>query len=113
MADSRERLRLEVSRRNARLRAWCALGVPVGGGWECRGQISMVACCRLRCLACGKAQSLGTEIRTSRMDQLPAAERASILALEQLGCPHLSPLYLVEDPPELHAIWELELLAGG
>jgi hypothetical protein len=110
MAD----LQLELLRRNARLRAWRAVGVPIEGGWALRGRSSFSwGHLRLRCSACGRSDNDGA---AGSAGMVAHAER---LAIRQMltpdlpnPCPgHLAPL-LGEDPPEVLAILELELLAG-
>jgi hypothetical protein len=103
MAD----LALELLRRNARLRAWRATGLSFEGGWslEENGVVWLELCCgqcegfdQIGCLPSERddgARLLG-EILNSLSKQL---------------CPHLLPLR-GEDPPEVLAILELELVAG-
>jgi hypothetical protein len=99
-------LALALLRRNARLRAWRAYGVPVEGGWE-EWSDGGVWDFRVRCLACG-----GTHTAGLIFEAVLAAEERAIKRHLLSGCPHLAPL-LGDDPPEVTAIAELELLAGA
>jgi hypothetical protein len=97
-------LALEIHRRNARLRAWRAYGVPVEGGWEGTGLM-------LRCGVClgpWRGVKLSGHVRTQH---LAWQEVQLVRAMRRRDCPHLAPL-LGDDPPEVTAIAELELLAG-
>src|SRR5688572_11463890 len=89
--------------RNARLRAWQSLGVPVTGGWLywAGGGFTFLAGCG----ACGAI--IQPRVLTPGEPLTPAeAERDA-----GVPCPHLAPL-LGEDSPEVLAVTELELLAG-
>jgi hypothetical protein len=107
---------LELQRRNARLRAFRAYGIPVEGGWS---GIRFSA----RCATCnqGVARDLPSArpfaylkklgIPPERLRTVEATEGEVIAELVLRGCPHLSPL-LDPEPKEVLAIWELELLSG-
>src|SRR5687767_11872906 len=120
MAD----LHLELLRRNARLRAWHAYGLPVEGGWRSEGHDEgAILYLDLVCRRCGAGRSLG-----ARMTALLAEVERHLLeglsreeplrgnppyppARMRQACSHLAPL-LGEDPPGVRALFELELLAG-
>jgi hypothetical protein len=99
-------LALELHRRNARLRAWRAYGVPLGAsGWRRWGNrwLLVVGCDTCDTQFGNHVLGLGlNEFKTPK-----ALEREVLLR----SCPHLAPL-LGDDPPEVTAIAELELLAG-
>jgi hypothetical protein len=92
-------LALQLAYRNARLRAWRALGVPVRGGWlHWEGGWAFLAGCDCGVLLLPQLLEAGDS---------PAA-------LEQKAgapCDHLAPL-LGEEPPALLGLTRLELLAG-
>jgi hypothetical protein len=102
-------------RRNAGLRAWRSYGVPLTGGWQ-RDEPSVLL---LGCSVCGVEDkrvlpSDATGERLQRLMRLSEIGAARTLLIEEIGrpaCPHLAPL-LGEDPPEVRAMHELELLAG-
>jgi hypothetical protein len=81
-----------IRQRNARLRAWAALGTPVEGRWVRIGD-AMVA--HLGCASCRLGDS-------GRFHAAPVAmaafERAIIVKLHERGCVHLLPL--LRDDPE-------------
>jgi type II secretory pathway component PulM len=99
-------LHLELQKRNARLRAYRALGVPVDARWEIRprGRRSS-AVLTLGCALC-QAGAMKEAWSPAGM------ARAEGEALAFADCPHLAPL-LQPDPPELAALLDLELLAGA
>jgi hypothetical protein len=97
---------LALLRRNARLRAWRSYGVPIEGGWELHW--SGLAWVRLSCQRC-QDRRLEQPGHTSR--GLAAAEAIALRRAAAQGCPHLAPL-LEEDPLEVQAITELELLGN-
>jgi hypothetical protein len=112
-ADPAASLHLELLRRNARLRAFRALGVPIVGGWRYVGRMSLRddpfgrewAQWWARCGACASGER---DILLSDPEALEIYE-------EEQGvprCPHLAPL-LQPDPPELAALLDLEILAGA
>jgi hypothetical protein len=108
-------LHLEISRRNARLRAWRANGVPVEGGWALQGGAARLT---LRCGACGITTGPSSHGKSCTPPPPPGAsslarrERFELRHLEAIGCSHLSPL-AGSDPPAVIAVYELELLAVG
>jgi hypothetical protein len=117
-------LELELLRRNARLRAWRAYGVPVEGGWQLDlpGTTPRALWCDLKlgCGVCnrrGQSQSVNALGRHAEglLTALAAAERQALSRWWRSGwvavCSHLAPLLGV-DPPEVLAILELELLGG-
>jgi hypothetical protein len=113
MAD----LQLELLRRNARLRAWRAVGVPVEGGWvhgagvyRYAGEHPLVLL-TLRCGSCGQYSARAAKAPTPFYAMPEALRRCESYHLQGYACPHLAPL-LGDDPPEVLAILELELLAG-
>jgi hypothetical protein len=95
---------LELIRQRARLRAFKAYGTPVEGEWEeTRGQNRMrlgPAMARLRCGTCRAPLMLA-------LCEPPESSWYRVYG----GCHHLEPL-LGEDPLEVRAILDLELLAG-
>ncbi len=109
---------LEVYRRNARFRAWVSQGVPVGGGWAREGMGGLRL--RLSCTNCNASAS--DECHPATM------ERCEVNVLDWLLRSHgrrafrkrpCRMWYFLRDatrdradPPEVLAIWELELLAG-
>jgi hypothetical protein len=109
-------LLLELQKRNARLRAWRAYGVPIEGGWEPLKFLGHHVL-TLRCGDCGRGDWFARPPDATRHQ----VRRAEVILLDKLsdpkgdgsytGCPHLAPL-LGDDPPEVQAIAELELLAG-
>jgi hypothetical protein len=100
---------LEVAKRNARLRAWRAHGVPVEGRWTFGPDGLSLA---LRCSECGRGQSGGRpRNRSSLREGLEKKERDYLRELAQKGCYHLA-LLSGSEPPEVRATLELELLAG-
>jgi hypothetical protein len=110
-------LHLELLRRNARLRAWRAYGVPVEGGWDVWLGTPRL---QLRCAACDMIANGLASMRAGAYGerQLINLERKFVKRLINGAkgysgplCPHLAPL-LGADPPEVVAILELELLAG-
>jgi hypothetical protein len=103
---------LEIARRNARLRAWRAHGVPIEGCWERVGHSVRV---RLRCQACG-LEGQPSEPLSSKAEphRWRTAEDWQVRDITDKGCRHLaSHLLVATDPPEVITITELELLAGG
>jgi hypothetical protein len=116
-------LELEIARRNARLRAFRGLGVPVEGGWE-RSEYGLYYV-TLRCLLCqgpAKTEQLQSSVALvmgrglDRPNWIGAAREAELNAAFAtcLGVrwkQHLDRLW-EEDPPGLAALYELELLAG-
>lgn len=111
---SESRFALEVARRNARLRAWRAYGLPVEGAWAQApsGYQLQLACGR--CLA--SAQALISSLLLSTADlstftrALPEYERHTLRRLEGKGCAELAPLR-GGDPAAVREIWALELLS--
>jgi hypothetical protein len=105
-------LHLELLRRNARLRAWRAYGIPVEGGWTLSEE-DLPPLLALSCRECGAWLQTCPPRRTLRQtaDIFREESRAITGSLRSQGCPHLAPL-LGADPPEVKAIAELELLAG-
>jgi hypothetical protein len=102
-------LHLELQKRNARLRAFRALGVPVEGGWERqdrRGETLL----EIRCSVCGG--DWRGRYRARSRAQVLYDEKTTVRRIVEDGCPHLAPL-LQPDPPELAALLDLELLAGA
>jgi len=96
--------------RNARLRAWRALGVPAEGGWHMRGpdeRHDRRAALRIGCSRCGKDEGC-----VAYYEWELARSEVTLVAylVEECRCPHLSPL-LGPEPPDLEAIAALELLA--
>lgn len=109
-----ELLHYELIRRNARLRAWRGQGMPLEGAWQQGSVPGELAHLVLRCRRC----ALRYEISYREVPwpaPLPQAlsrqEQVVIGCFRLSGCAHLSPL-LDRDPPEVRAVWELELLAG-
>jgi hypothetical protein len=114
-------LDLEIARRNARFRAWRAYGLAFEGGWytypsERHGYSARLD---LRCLAClrlvrSRFVHKGNPPSVLQRREEDATDTASGRAGIPLRgyCSHLSPL-LGEDPPEVRAIWEMEILSGG
>lgn len=105
-------LDLVILRRNARLRAWAAYGVPVEGGWHFRGPGDYWHKLRVWCLACrasGSMQETALDSSDS-LEHMLDSERWAWLGV--FGCAHLQPL-LGEDPPEIAELIKLELLAGS
>jgi hypothetical protein len=101
----------EVLRGNTRLRAWRALGVPLSGAWEWRGDCPILY---LRCERCGreaKPQRYAPGADFTIMEVAAAAWLLEPRHGEVSGCGHLAPL-LAEPPAEFFAIYALELLAG-
>jgi hypothetical protein len=118
-------LHLELQKRNARLRAWKVLGVPVSGGWEVEHLVAVdprtmravadstpVVTLRLRCGRCDRSTHFPHPPDDLSLLSLRRAEAARLESLEWLGCTHLAPL-LQPDPPELAALLDLEILAGA
>jgi hypothetical protein len=110
-------LALELARRNARLRAWRGMGVPVRGGWNHSLFVPRQAFLAAGCESCDA--NVGGNVHAGERwtagytrGRLKAVERREFDRLRRLGCPHLAPL-LLPDPPELAALYELELLAGA
>jgi hypothetical protein len=107
-------LHLELQKRNARLRAFRALGVPVEGGWQPAPDGRLLL--QLRCLTCGGPPHqtfTGLERFAVKARGPHGIEGQLIRAIQRLTrCPHLAPL-LQPDPPELAALLDLELLAGA
>ncbi len=109
-------LYLETQRRNARFRAWRAYGVPVEGGWSNvrieDGQQYASAGLQLGCGTCGRAARTVCGEEWYHKDPVDA-EWVVLTGLDAGTplCVHLAPL-LEDDPPEVQALWELELLAG-
>jgi hypothetical protein len=110
-----DRLSFEAFRRNARIRAWRAQGVPVEGGWNLTGRAL-----NLHCAVCQAGESFVVH-RLLIWNRLPerlaevlvwAEQEATGRLTHKTGCNHLTSL-LGEDPPEILALIELELLAGG
>jgi hypothetical protein len=111
----------EVLRRNARLRAWRAVGVPVEGGWVIKGKSrfndrTYWIDLKLGCSACNgwtPGASLNVAVEAGPLlDRMVHAEKAQIWRWpDRPVCSHLAPL-LGDDSPEVLAIAELELLAG-
>ena len=101
---------LELARRNARLRAFRAVGVPISGGWERAPEGYRIA---LFCDACGyfASEKLWPRFRA----RLEWQESLMLRGLDPYGmgpcCAHLGPL-LDGDPAEVVEITALELLAG-
>jgi hypothetical protein len=107
-----------IARRNARLRAWRWVGgVPVEGGWRLSsvGYPRIVLCC----LTCGRQVERITRPEGMRDTEILAVlcvmhGMPALLARAEvwppLICPHLAPLLSPEDPPEVEAAAELELL---
>lgn len=119
MAD----LHLEIARRNARFRAWKAHGVPVEGAWRLEPMPPSFTIAKLKvgCSLCGHPHhgSFGPgtpEIwaMTEIADGLAEQERLAIQmrpdCAEAAECDHLDAL-LEDDPPEVRATTELELLS--
>lgn len=165
-------LALEIAKRNARLRAWAAVGVPVKGHWSldeggrptavgsgvwsvierergicspCSGDGRFALTDRANVHPCPYPEELSTCEACGGTGKRPLGpERGAYLSLTctehglQLGtfawipmehplealvqaerehvgghCPHLAPLLSPSDPPDVAAIAELELLAGG
>jgi hypothetical protein len=112
-----EALRLEVAKRNARLRAWKGSGVPLGGRpWEIQPSPSgWYVRARLGCWVCRKGFDLVAHATKRRglpslVRELAGDERR---AAEGLDCSHLEAFTKArKDPPEVLAIYELELLAA-
>jgi hypothetical protein len=122
MAD----LHLELLRRNAWFRAWKAHGAPVEALWCMYFGTPQLS---LACLCCD-ARTQGLASWSSRCGgydekQLIKLERDQLRKLLGQGrwnktrilssptlCAHLEPL-LKKPPPEVLAIFELELLAGA
>jgi hypothetical protein len=102
-------LPLEIARRNARLRAYRALGVPVEGEWRPPPPGGSLASIQMGCTSCGYSTLKLAQFDLERTERnaislpIPGGRRAR--------CEHLAPL-LGEDSPEVRAIYELELLAG-
>src|ERR1043166_9298908 len=102
-------IHLEILRRNARLRAWRAVGVPVKGGWELKyrpaGE-SLWLNLKIGCSTCDDwaSPSVGLYIAGglgSVSARMKNAEINSIYKSDGVAiCPHLTPL-LGEDPPEV------------
>jgi hypothetical protein len=98
----------EILRRNARLRAWAAFGLPVEGRWDNDDGAWQLA---LKCRSCG---SLDYRVYIP----IPGRAVAEALAIAERGavevkpCAHLAPL-LTEDPEEVRGLTALELLAGA
>jgi hypothetical protein len=125
MAD----LDLELQKRNARFRAWKALGVPLDGGWKEEHLVSVdprtmravsdstpTATLKIGCTLCDSPTYRGygpgsLEVSASLDIPTELAEQ-ELVAVARLACHHLDPL-LQPDPPELAALYELELLAGA
>jgi hypothetical protein len=119
-------LDLEIARRNARFRAWRAYGLAFEGGWELvrvrqhspgwTSPPNPGAMLDLRCGECGrhhKTLAPSPDITSHPWGRNLDAALAEVLnGLYRAGCSHLSPL-LGEDPPEVRAIWEMEILSGG
>ncbi len=103
-----DELERAVHQRNARFRAW-ASRVPIAGGWTFDG---IWLDLEIRCLACnGRATWRANPVTA------PDLESQEALAMwhEDRGdplCPHFGELLCLEDPPEVQALTELELLAG-
>jgi hypothetical protein len=126
-------LHLELLRRNARLRAWRAVGVPVEGGWSepvytpadggFYGLFASIFCAI--CVPAGErfkaapwlhVSASGHVLRPVGYDLQPVRQallnrERELLEARLHACSHLAPL-LGDDPPEVLAILELELLAG-
>jgi hypothetical protein len=107
---------LEMQKRNARFRAYRAVGVPVEGGWE---PLKLLGhhLLTVRCGDCGRGDWFARPPDATRHQ----IRRAEVILIDNLfdprgdgsytGCSHLAPLLGV-DPPEVLAILELELLGG-
>jgi hypothetical protein len=99
--------------RNARFRAWRTHGAPVEGEWrkDWREGYDLL----LRCSSCGhalRADLKPAQIRYEGLaDAMSRREAALLEMLPGRGCSHLAPL-LDEDPQEVLALLELELLVG-
>jgi hypothetical protein len=97
--------------RNARLRAWAAVGLPVEGRWrhEGPGYVRFF----FRCLACTQLLPFlrGFFLGHWGASSFESAEQDAAEHVLSRGCPHLSRL-LGGDPPEVLEILPLELLAG-
>jgi hypothetical protein len=107
-------LDIEISARNARLRAIRAAGSPLSGRWERAGAEWRLA---LFCTACRKvtlgylAPNLARErgVRAA----LEGGERVAARDMRaEYRCPHADPLLADEDSEEVRRLTALELLAG-
>jgi hypothetical protein len=118
-------LAVAIHARNARLRAWKGVGVPVEGGWELQHQVMVdmstmravsdstpVVTLRLRCGRCDRSTHFPHPPDDLSLLSLRRAEAARLESLEWLGCTHLRPL-LFSDPPSVVALTALEMLSTG
>jgi hypothetical protein len=102
---------LELLRRNALLRAWRAVGVPVDGAWSnatLPRQNSSVLAINATCT--GKHKN-GRACGGTYWAVLLECRGGWRMQRELANCRHLKPLER-EPPPDVAAIAELELLAG-
>src|SRR6185295_17272456 len=93
--------------RNARLRAWKVLGVPIRAQWSrIENNEARLGWC---CSVCGKED----HVDAFAFHLTETALLAGMLAeyekheIRAWGCTHLQPL-LGEDPPDLQAVYEFE-----
>jgi hypothetical protein len=100
-------------RRNARLRAWKAYGLPLTARWEeWKGEWRVIT----RCERCGRAtlgylaEHLVPEYGYEKALAL-GEEVAFTDMIEEYRCPHLAPI-LEDDPQALQELTVLELLAS-
>ncbi len=111
-------LDLKLAKRNARFRAWVAHGLPISGGWRLTpGASRGVALLEIACRDCACFSSIGFHAG----EDLRLVEEVALMHCDNDThfregphdpCRHIRRLR-GEDPPEVKAICELELLAGG
>ncbi len=103
-------IRLAVHHRNARLRAFQGLGVPVAGRWHVDPDPDWNAIffhLEVECTTCGIWAGESGDFKVS-------VEHRLVQEVLDQGCPHLALLRAKnrELPEEFQALWKLELLAG-
>ena len=113
----RDELEQVLRRRNARLKAFADLGVPVEGQWEICTAFLLLAKVTLRCVTCDRYKFTYTTLREARECGLPVAlsldEKVCVEGLwRDYFCPHLAPL-LAPDPPELETLAALAFVEGA
>jgi hypothetical protein len=113
---------LEVMRRNARYRAYKAIGLTIEASYTLtqeqrqEGMSVPLAILHMHCPICDAERGDPINYSINVYGEQPGAfflaESGLLACIIREGCSHASPLLVERDPPEVQAIAELELLAG-